>query len=170
MIKLLIIERLFLVLSIRIEMLRIEQHLVDQVYLTAIYFNGGLQQFGIKQVSDAQAAPSHLVLISRTNAARGGADLYSSGSILSSRFDHAVIRQDHMGAAGDKQIAVHLHTGFAQHFDFFKESQRIEHHAIANNSAAALSQHTARDKLENEFLALDNDRVPGIVPAGVTGH
>src|SRR5205807_4277541 len=138
--------RILLVHAVRIKRLGIEQCMGDHVLFTAGVFNGGLQQFGIKQVSDAQAAASHLVLISGTNAARGGADLYSSGSVLSPRFDHAVIRQDHMGTAGDKQIAVHLYAGLAQHFDFSKESKWIEHYSIANDSAAALAQHTAWNK------------------------
>src|SRR5205085_7097316 len=91
--------RILLVHAVRIERLGIEQRVGDHVFFTAGVFNGGLQQSGVKQISDAQAAPSHLVLISGTNAARGGADLYSSGSVLSPRFDHAVIRQDHMVTA-----------------------------------------------------------------------
>ncbi len=75
-----------------------------------------------------------------------------------------------MRAVGNKKIAIHLHAGIAQHANFLQESQRIKHHAIANHGAAALAQHAARNQLENEFLALNNDRVAGVVSSGVARH
>ena len=52
-----------------------------------------LQQLQVEQVDDAQSAASHLVLVGRTDPARGGADLHSSGSIFRRQFDHAVVRK-----------------------------------------------------------------------------
>ncbi len=73
-----------------------------------------------------------------------------------------------MRAVGNKKIAIHLHAGVAQHADFLEEGQRIEHHAIADDGAAALAQHAARHQLQHELLAFDDDGVAGIMASGVT--
>src|SRR5579864_4593067 len=75
-----------------------------------------------------------------------------------------------MRTIGNKEIAVDSYAGIAQGRHFFQKRQRIKHHAVADHAAAALPQHAARNQLENEFLAVDDDGVAGIVPAGVTGY
>src|SRR5258708_6135389 len=81
-----------------------------------------------------------------------------------------MVRQNYMSAVGNKEIAIHFHAGVTQHSNFFQESQRIEHHPVANHGATASAQHSARNQLENKFLALDNDGMAGVVSSGVTGN
>jgi hypothetical protein len=75
-----------------------------------------------------------------------------------------------MGAITDEQISVNIHSRSAQSSNFLKKSQRIKHYTVADHPAAARAQHSRRHKLENEFLAANDDGVTGIVAAGVTGH
>src|SRR6185437_3490627 len=124
----------------------------------------------IQQISHAQPATAHLVLICRPDTARGGADLHPSGSVLRTHLNHAVVRQDYVSAVGDKEVAVNLYAGLAQHAHFFEERQRVQHHAVANHGAAALAQHSAGHKLQHKFLTADHHCVAGIVPAGITRH
>src|SRR5258708_9549248 len=81
-----------------------------------------------------------------------------------------MVRQNYMSAVGNKEIAIHFHAGVTQHSNFFQESQRIEHHPVANHGATASAQHSARNHLENKFLALDNDGMAGVVYSGVTAN
>src|SRR5207244_7763760 len=49
-------------------------------------------------------------------------------------------------------------------------SHGIEHDTVADHTAATGTQHAARNQLQDEFLALDDDRVAGIVATGIAGH
>ncbi len=51
--------------------------------------------------------------------------------------------------------------------DFLHEGKRVEHHAIADDAAAAFAQHAAGNQLQDELLALDGDGVSRIVAAGI---
>src|SRR5579884_4416415 len=50
---------------------------------------------------------------------------------------------------------------------FLQKGNGIEHHAVADDAAAAFTEHATRNKLQHEFLAADDDRVSGIVSAGI---
>jgi hypothetical protein len=75
-----------------------------------------------------------------------------------------------MGAVADEEIAVDFDPCVSQRGDFFQERNGIKDNAIADHAAATFAQHPARNELEHEFLAGNNDGVSGVVPAGVTGH
>ena len=79
-----------------------------------------------------------------------------------------MIGKNDVGAVADEEIAVHFHAGRAQRIDFLHEGERIEHYAVADNTAAAFAQHAAGNQLQDELLALDGDRVSRIVAAGIT--
>src|SRR5262249_50440537 len=160
----------FAVHAVRIERFRIEKRVRDHVLFADGILDGGAQQAGIQQVGDTEPTTSHLVFVSRPDAAGSGANLYASGSVFSAHLDHAVVGEDHVRAIGDKQVAVHLHSGSAQHGHFIEKCNRIKHHAIADDRAAAFAQNAARHKLEHKLFAFDDDRVSGIVAAGVPGH
>ena len=129
-----------------------------------------LQQVLVEQVLHAQAAARHLVLVCGTDAARGGADLHASGRVLRRQLDQAVVGKNDVGAVADEQVAVDLDAGCAQRVDFLHEGERIEHHAVADDAAAAFAQHAARNQLQDELLAVDGDGVSGVVAAGIARH
>ncbi len=129
-----------------------------------------LQQRLVEQVLHAQAAAVHLVLVRGTDAARGGANLHPAGRVLRRQLDHAMIGKNDVGAVADEQVAVDLHAGGAERVDFLHEGERVEHHAVTDDAAAAFAQHAAGNQLQNKLLALDGDRVSGVVPAGIASH
>src|SRR6202050_3417435 len=81
-----------------------------------------------------------------------------------------MVGQNHLGTVRDEEISVDGHARLAQRSHFLQKSHGIEHHAVADYAAAGGSQDSAGNQLQNEFLAIDDDRVPGIVAAGVAGH
>src|SRR5207245_2061795 len=149
---------------------RVKERMRDHVFLANRIFDVLLQQFEVEQIGDAQAAPAHLVFVCGSDSARSGANLDASGSIFRGQFNHAVIRENHMRAVRDEEIAVDLHTSLAQGADFFEESERVEHHAVSNHTAASGAQNSTGHQLENELLAIDDDGVAGVVSAGVAGN
>ena len=76
------------------------------------------------QVLYAQGAPGDLVFVGGADAAAGGADLGDAGFFFS-RFagdvEGGMKRQDQWAGFADAQARTHLHTGFFQTFNFFKE-------------------------------------------------
>ncbi len=52
----------------------------------------------------------------------------------------------------------------------FKKGQRINHDAIADYACALRPQNTARHKLQDEFFPIDDDRMSGIMAAGIPSH
>ena len=151
-----------------IERLTVEERVRDGVLLAAGVLDVLLQQALVEQVLHAQAAARHLVLVRGTNAARRSADLYATGRVLRRQLDQAVVGKNDVRAIADEEIAVHLDAGRAQGIDFLHEGERIEHDAITDDAAAAFAQHAARNELENKLLALDGNRMSGIVTAGIT--
>ena len=66
-------------------------------------------------------------------------------------------------------MAIDFHPGLAQCANFLQKGERIEHHAVADNAAAARAQHATGHQLQNKFLAVDDDGVAGIVAPGIAG-
>ena len=92
------------------------------------------------------------------------------GRILRAQFHHAVVRQNHLRAIRDEEIAIHLHAGIAQRCHFLQKCHRIQHHAVADDAGALGPQNAAGHKLQNKFLPVDDDGVSGVMSAGVAGH
>ncbi len=57
--------------------------------------------------------------------------------------------------------------GVAQAAGFLEEGHGVENDAVADDAAALGAQHAAGHELENELLAVDDDGVAGVVPAGI---
>jgi hypothetical protein len=81
-----------------------------------------------------------------------------------------VVGQNHVRAVGDEKISVNVHPSVTQPAYFFEKRKRIENNAISNHAGAARAQDAAGHKLQDEFLAVDDDRVPGIVASRIAGH
>src|SRR5271165_3357474 len=81
-----------------------------------------------------------------------------------------MVGENNVRAIADEQITVHPHAGGAQSVHFFDEGKRIQYDPVADDTTAAFAQHAARDELEDELLAVDGNRVPGIVAAGITRY
>ena len=70
----------------------------DGVLLLAGVVDVRAQQLGVQQIDYPEPSAFHFVLICGADAARGGADLHAARSILRGELNHAVVRQDDMGA------------------------------------------------------------------------
>jgi hypothetical protein len=84
-----------------------------------------------------------------------------------------VVGQNHLRAIGDEELAsggiACRKTGFLELFNFIQEGAGVEDHAVADDALAAGAKDAARDELEDDFLAFDDDGVAGIVASGVAG-
>src|SRR4051794_28520560 len=79
-----------------------------------------------------------------------------------------MIGKNHLSAIADEQVAIDFNASVSESRNFFEEGDRVEHHAITDNAPAILPQHAARNELEYEPLAINDDGMPGVVSAGVT--
>ncbi len=128
-----------------VERLAVEERMRDGVLLAAGVLDVLLQQSLVEQVLHAQTAARHLVFVGGTNAARGGANLHPSGSVLRRQLDQAMIGKNDVGAVADEEVAVNLDAGRAQRVDFLHEGEGIEHNAVADDAAAALDAARRRE-------------------------
>jgi len=129
-----------------------------------------IEGFGFGEVADADGAAGDLVFVGGANAAAGGADLHSAGSVFRRQFDHAMVRKNDMRAVGDKQLAGYVHPERLQPVDLLQKGHRVQHHTVADDCAAVRAQHAAGDQLQDELFAADDDRVSGIMAARITRH
>ena len=60
-------------------------------------------------------------------------------------------------------------AGIAEFLDFAEEGCGIKHDAVADDALAAGAENSAGDELEDEFFAVDDDRVSSVMAAGVAG-
>ena len=96
----------------------------------------------VLQVHDADGAPSDLVLIGRTDAALGRADLAVARLRLAKRVELAVERQDQRGVLGDAEIVAGDRDPLLLDLgDLLGERPRIDDHAVADHRELALAHH-----------------------------
>jgi hypothetical protein len=119
----------------------------------------------VQQVSDAQPAPRHLVFICRADAASSRADLCRAQRSFRCRIHLPVIRKNQVRAIAQVQAAGDVNPRLGQGVNFSDQRRGIDHNAWANHGVASFAQNPARNQLENESVAVKNDRVACIVSA-----
>src|SRR5437870_11427049 len=75
-----------------------------------------------------------------------------------------------MGAIADEQAVIHLHAVVTQSGNFFEKCDGIENYTVADYAAASCAQHATRYQLQDELLAIDDDRVPRVMSARVARY
>ena len=131
------------------------------------------QRFQAGQIHHPDRPAPDLVLIGRSDAAAGRADLGAGigGGVLAEPVELAVQRQDERGVLGDLQAvrrdvdALRLELG-----DLGDEGMRIEHDAVADDRQLAVAHDAGRQQRQLVDLAVDDQRVPGIVAALEADH
>ena len=131
------------------------------------------QRFQAGEVHDPDRPASDLVLVGRPDAAARRADLGAGigGGVLAEAVELAVQRQDQRRVFGDLQAvgrdvdALRLELG-----DLGDEGMRIEDDAIADDRQLALAHHAGRQQRQLVDLAVDDQRVAGIVAALEADH
>jgi len=142
----------------------------DCVLLRAGRLNVRLEQGGMQQIHDAEAAAGHLVLVGRPDATAGGADLLAPRRAFRGQLDHAVVGQNDLRAVGDEEIAVDLDAQLANAADLAEERDGIEDNSVADDALATRPEHAAGNKLQHKLVLADDDGVPGVMSAGVARH
>ena len=66
--------------------------------------------------------------------------------------------------------AFHRQSRLAQRGNFLQQGKGIEHDAVADDGLASGAQNAAGNQLQDEFLAVDGDGVPGVMASGVARH
>ena len=131
------------------------------------------QGFQACQIHHPDRPPSDLVLVGRPDAAARRADLGAGvgGCVFAEPVELAVQRQDERRVLGDLQAvgrdvdALRLELG-----DLGNEGMRIEHDAVADDRQLAFAHDARRQQRQLVDLAVDDQRVAGIVAALEADH
>jgi hypothetical protein len=129
----------------------------------------GLQRLAVGEVGDADGAAAYLVLIGRTDAAPGGADLLGRRG-LARLVEVAVQRQDQAGVVGQHQQVRRDRDALpAQLGDLFQEVPGIDDDPVADDGQLAL-HHAGRQQRQLVDLIADDERVARVVAALEAHH
>ena len=126
-----------------------------------------VQRVGIGEVHQADRAPGDLVLVSRADAALGGADLGSGdASRLAMRVELAMQRQNQRDVLGDLEVGRrHFDALGPQLLDLLDEMIGIEDDAIADDRQLPGPNNAGRKQREFVDLAVDHERMAGVMAA-----
>ena len=157
-------ERLVMDL-LKIDRLRLEvvlQHEVVEIEHLAQLLGKALR---IGEVLQADGAPRHLVLVGGAYAPARGADLVRALGRLARLVDGHVIRQDQGTGAGDAQPVGDRDPGRFELVDLLQNGRRGQHHTVADVAGNALAQDAGGNQPQYRLLAVDHQRMAGVVPA-----
>src|SRR5215475_6365372 len=137
----------------------------------AIYEFSGIADVGFDLFAEFEGS-FHLMrevdlrFVGRADSARSGSDFVGSAGSFRSRIELTVIRKNQMGAIADVEAAGDVDACFGEHFDLSDESSGIDDYTSSDNGVLLGTKDAAGDKLENEAILANDDRVPSIVSAG----
>ena len=125
----------------------------------------------VGEVHQADRAAADLVLIGRADAAPGGADAPLPDGGLAHRVEFLVQRQDQRDVLGDAQIVGRDRDALPlEPLDLLQQRTRIEHHAVADHRQLARPHHARRQQRQLVGVAVDDQRMAGIVAALEADH
>ncbi len=117
------------------------------------------------QVAHPDRPAADLVLVSRADAAPGGADLALARRRLAPHVEVAVDRQDQRAIVGDAEVVRGDRDALPlEPLDLVLERPGIEHHAVADQAQRA-GNDAAGQQRELVGGVADDQRMPGVVPA-----
>jgi hypothetical protein len=102
--------------------------------------------------------------ILHAKAALGRAELVVPEETLRHPVELVVVRHDQVGVARYHEAAG-VDPATREHVALCEEHGRVDDDAVADDRDGVGVEHTARDELEGEGLAVDDDRVAGVVAA-----
>ena len=124
------------------------------------------QRVEVGEVHQADGAAADLVLIGRPDAAARGADRGGGVGGFAQGIEFAVQRQNQRDVFGDPQIVRADGDALPLQFrDFVEESLGVEHDAVADHRKLRGAQHAGRQQRQLVGLAIDDERMAGIVAA-----
>ena len=122
------------------------------------------QRLGLCQILNAQSDPRRLVGVCRSDAALGRAQLRIAALRLGQLVGDLVVRQHEVCRWAQHQPAA-VHAPPGEHVDFVDEYPGVDNHSVADDRCHMLVEHPAGNELECERLAVDDQRVTGVVTA-----
>jgi hypothetical protein len=118
----------------------------------------------VEQVLDSQADAHRLVGVRGTDAALGGAQLRVAEIPLVQPVQLLVVRHDQVRIAREPE-ATRLDAAGLERVELGEQHVRVHDHAVADDRHDPGVEDPARHELELEHLAVDDERVPGVVAA-----
>ncbi len=125
----------------------------------------GGQQFAPEQIGYAHRAPGDLVFVGRADAAPGGPDGGLAARGLACLVECDVIRKDQRTGRADPQLVAHRHAAGVELGHLLQQGVGRQHHAVADIARHAVVQNPRRNQPQNRLLAVDDERMPGVVAA-----
>ena len=133
----------------RLAVVDLDQHLV-------LEFQCGLDLLGqqrlVEHIGDADPDASDLVLVARSDAAAGGADLLVARVSLDDFVHGDVIRHQQVRVGGDQQ-SFGIDATILQTLQLVEQYGRIDDHTVADHVGDAGRQDARRDQVKREVLA-----------------
>ena len=123
----------------------------------------------VVEVLHPQAHPRRLVGVGRADPALGRAERVLAEVSLGHPVDELVVGEDEVRVARHLQPRA-VDASVLEHGDLVEEHLRVHHHPVADHRGDVGVEHSARDELQREGLAIDDERVPGVVAALVAHH
>jgi len=118
---------------------------------------------GLEQITDPHAGATDSILVRRTDAATGGADLALTACGLASLIEGPVHGQDHVRAIRDAQaLARNRHALRLEPRDLGEQHLRIDDDARADHVERVLAQDARWDQMQDRLLALHDERVSSV--------
>ena len=129
--------------------------------------NLGAQEFRLEKIAGAHADAGGLVFIAGADAPAGGSYFLPGARAFPRLVQAFVVGHDDLGFVADFQpVRPHIQAPRHQGVHFLAEDLRVQHHAVADEAEGSGVQNAGRDKMQRVFLALDDDRVSGVVAPG----
>jgi hypothetical protein len=119
----------------------------------------------VEHVGDADRAACDLVFVGRADALAGGADLVDAALGFARLVDGDVVRQDDRASLGNLQARHDFDAGGCQLVDLAHHVRHRDDDAVADVAGHAFAHDARRDQLQCGFLALDDQRMAGVMAA-----
>jgi len=153
-----------------IDCLGTAQSLQDAILLFHLSADFLRETFRCDQVADAEAAAARLVFVCGADASGRRSDFSIAKQLFGGRLNSAMIGKNQMAPVGNEKPSGHFDAGGGDGFGFFKESDRIQNHASADNADYSVMKNSGRNQVQDMAILSERDRVAGIVSALITGH
>jgi hypothetical protein len=127
--------------------------------------------FRLGEVAHADRTAPDLVLIGRADAALGGADLGAAVRAFAEGIEFAVQREDQAGVI--RQLELLRRDGDAlapELLDLLDEVEGVHDNAVADHGELAATHDAGGQEAEFIDHAINDERMPGIVPALIAHH
>ena len=121
----------------------------------------------VQEVGHADADARGLVHVRGPDASAGGPDAALAELRLGGEVERRVVGHDQVGVLRDEEVAVEGHPATHERLHLLDERARVHDHAAADHAATARVQDARRDRVQDVFLAADDDRMAGVVAARV---